>query len=80
MSRIILYSNLSMRIYSVFSVILEECEEPLLKQMLQCAEKGKNEIADLTSFRCFEIGKRGPCLEGELFFLNKDSDVSFLIL
>ena len=65
---------------SVFSVISEECEDPLLKRMWQCAEKGRNEIVDLISFKCFEIGKRGPCSEGELFFLNRDSDVSLSML
>ena len=63
-------------------VISEECEDPLLKRMWQCANepKDRNEIVDLISFRCFEIGKRGPCSEGELFFLNRDSDVSLLML
>ena len=56
------------------AVISEECGEPQLKRMVQCAER--NEIVDLISFRCFEIGKRGPCSPGELFVLNRDSDVS----
>merc|ERR550532_3794517 len=54
------------------SLISEECGEPQLKRMAQCAQR--NEIVDLISFRCFEIGKRGPCSPGDLYVLNRDSD------
>ena len=63
----------------MFSFVSEECEEFNLKRMLECAGKG-NKIWDLKSLRCFGIGKRGPCPEGELFFLNRDSDVSLSML
>ena len=55
----------------------EECGETQLKQMFRCADRGRKEIVDLITFECFEIGKRGPCDDGDLLFLNKDSDVSF---
>ena len=45
--------------------------------MFRCADKGRKEIVDLITFECFEIGKRGPCDDSDLLFLNKDSDVSF---
>ena len=58
----------------------EECGEHQIKRMLQCAGKDatgkeRNEIVDLVSFRCFEIGKKGPCSDGEVFVLNEDSEV-----
>lgn len=75
-SRLLLALCLALAAESKSGVISEECEDPLLKRMWQCANepKDRNEIVDLISFRCFEIGKRGPCSEGELFFLNRDSD------
>jgi len=56
------------------SLISEECGETNLKRMYQCAEGGRNEIVWLTSFKCYEIGKRGPCSDGDVLVLNKDSD------
>ena len=31
---------------------------------------------DHVSFKCREIGKQGPCQDGEILVLNKESDVS----
>lgn len=41
--------------------------------MLQCARDYK-EIVDHVSFKCREIGKQGPCQDGEILVLNKESD------
>ena len=62
---------------SLSRLISEECGETQLKQIFRCADKGRKEIVDMITFECFEIGKRGPCDDGDLFVLNKDSDVSF---
>merc|ERR1719189_2458064 len=57
------------------SLISEECSTHQLKRMLQCARDYK-EIVDHVSFKCREIGKQGPCQDGEILVLNKESDVS----
>ena len=43
---------------------------------LRIDRRDYKEIVDHVSFKCREIGKQGPCQDGEILVLNKESDVS----